>query len=43
MGLNVKELMSDRFLRALSGIDDPEKRKVIGRVFIEVFDDDPVY
>jgi GMP synthase (glutamine-hydrolysing) len=42
MGLNVKGVdASDRFLRALSGIDDPEKkRKVIGRVFIEVFDDE---
>ena len=42
MGLNVKGVdASDRFLTALSGIDDPEKkRKVIGRVFIEVFDDE---
>jgi GMP synthase (glutamine-hydrolysing) len=30
----------DRFLAALAGIEDPEaKRKAIGRVFIEVFDD----
>ncbi len=30
-----------RFLTALAGIDDPEtKRKAIGRVFIEVFDDE---
>lgn len=29
----------ERFLSALKGVDDPEqKRKVIGRVFIEVFD-----
>ena len=41
MGLNVKGLdASQRFLEALKGIDDPEKkRKTIGRVFIEVFDD----
>jgi GMP synthase (glutamine-hydrolysing) len=32
---------SERFLAALSGITDPErKRKVIGRVFIEVFDEE---
>ena len=31
---------ADRFLDALSGVSDPEqKRKIIGRVFIEVFDD----
>jgi GMP synthase (glutamine-hydrolysing) len=30
----------DRFLRELEGVDDPEKkRKIIGRVFIEVFTD----
>ena len=42
MGLNVKGVdASSRFIKALSGIDDPEKkRKVIGRVFIEVFDDE---
>ncbi|HUH50468.1 MAG TPA: glutamine-hydrolyzing GMP synthase [Flavobacterium sp.] len=42
MGLNVKGVdASDRFLSALAGIDDPEtKRKAIGRVFIEVFDDE---
>ena len=42
MGLNVKGVdASDRFLSALSGISDPEtKRKTIGRVFIEVFDDE---
>ena len=42
MGLNVKGVdASARFLDALKGISDPEeKRKVIGRVFIEVFDDE---
>lgn len=42
MGLNIKGVdSSDRFLDALEGISDPEvKRKTIGRVFIEVFDDE---
>jgi GMP synthase (glutamine-hydrolysing) len=42
MGLNVKGVdASARFLDALEGISDPEeKRKTIGRVFIEVFDDE---
>ncbi len=42
MGLNVKGVdASTRFLDALEGISDPEqKRKTIGRVFIEVFDDE---
>ena len=42
MGLNVKGVdASARFLGALAGIDDPEKkRKAIGRAFIEVFDDE---
>jgi GMP synthase (glutamine-hydrolysing) len=42
MGLNVKGVdASERFLSELSGISDPEtKRKTIGRVFIEVFDDE---
>ncbi len=42
MGLNVKGVdASARFLDALKGISDPEtKRKAIGRVFIEVFDDE---
>ena len=42
MGLNVKGVdSSERFLNALKGISDPElKRKAIGRVFIEVFDDE---
>ena len=42
MGLNVKGVdAGDRFLDELAGISDPEtKRKTIGRVFIEVFDDE---
>jgi len=42
MGLNVKGVdATDRFMTALAGISDPElKRKAIGRVFIEVFDDE---
>lgn len=42
MGLNVKGVRAgDLFLRELSGISEPEqKRKTIGRVFIEVFDDE---
>ncbi|NNC33839.1 MAG: glutamine-hydrolyzing GMP synthase [Croceitalea sp.] len=42
MGLNVKGVdASARFLEALEGASDPEKkRKIIGRVFIEVFDDE---
>lgn len=41
MGLNVRGVdASQRFLDALKGETDPErKRKAIGRVFIEVFDD----
>ncbi len=40
MGLNVKGVdASERFIDALSGISDPEKkRKAIGNAFIEVFD-----
>ena len=40
MGLNVKGVdASEQFLSALAGIDEPEaKRKAIGRVFMEVFD-----
>jgi GMP synthase (glutamine-hydrolysing) len=40
MGLNVKGVdATDQFMDALAGIDEPEaKRKTIGRVFIEVFD-----
>ncbi|MGX1930723.1 glutamine-hydrolyzing GMP synthase [Flagellimonas sp. 2504JD4-2] len=42
MGLNVKGVdASARFLEALKGESEPEaKRKIIGRVFIEVFDDE---
>ncbi|MFT5596122.1 MAG: GMP synthase (glutamine-hydrolyzing) [Flammeovirgaceae bacterium] len=41
MGLNVRGVdAKSRFYDALKGIEDPEeKRKAIGRVFIEVFDD----
>jgi len=42
LGLNIKGVdAKDRFLSALAGESDPEtKRKAIGRVFIEVFDDE---
>ena len=42
MGFNVVGVdASDRFLDQLEGISDPEKkRKVIGRVFIEVFEEE---
>lgn len=42
MGLNIKGVdASARFLGALKGISDPEqKRKIIGKVFIDVFDDE---
>ncbi|GAL64666.1 glutamine-hydrolyzing GMP synthase [Algibacter lectus] len=42
MGLNVKGVdASERFLEALKGLEDPEKkRKAIGNSFIEVFDDE---
>ncbi len=42
MGLNVTGVrVADKFLQALKGVSDPEtKRKIIGRVFIEVFDDE---
>ena len=42
MGLNVKGVdASARFLNALKGLSDPEKkRKAIGNAFIEVFDDE---
>jgi GMP synthase (glutamine-hydrolysing) len=42
LGLNVKGVDSkSRFYDALKGVSDPEeKRKIIGRVFIEVFDDE---
>ncbi|REH45786.1 GMP synthase (glutamine-hydrolysing) [Tenacibaculum gallaicum] len=42
MGLNVKGVdASARFLDKLAGLSDPEaKRKAIGKVFIDVFDDE---
>jgi len=42
MHLNVKGVVaSGRFLRALEGISDPEaKRKIIGRTFIDTFDEE---
>ncbi|WP_313114523.1 glutamine-hydrolyzing GMP synthase [Aequorivita sediminis] len=42
MGLNVKGVdASERFLKALKDVSDPEKkRKAIGNAFIEVFDDE---
>ncbi|MEM6342313.1 MAG: glutamine-hydrolyzing GMP synthase [Bacteroidota bacterium] len=42
LGLNVIGVdASDRFLNELAGISDPEqKRKIIGRVFIEVFQEE---
>lgn len=42
LGLNIKGVdAKNRFLEALAGEKDPEKkRKAIGRVFIEVFDDE---
>ncbi|MEZ2695513.1 glutamine-hydrolyzing GMP synthase, partial [Hafnia alvei] len=41
-GLNIIHVKAEeRFLSALSGINDPEaKRKTIGRVFVEVFDEE---
>ncbi|MCB0481040.1 MAG: glutamine-hydrolyzing GMP synthase [Flavobacteriales bacterium] len=42
LGLNVKGVdAKSRFYKELAGVSDPEtKRKAIGRVFIEVFDDE---
>lgn len=42
MGLNVTGVKAaDRFITELNGVSDPEKkRKIIGRVFIEVFEDE---
>jgi GMP synthase (glutamine-hydrolysing) len=42
MNLNVRGVRAEkRFLEALSGVSDPEqKRKIIGRVFIEVFEEE---
>ncbi len=41
-GLNIIKVdAEERFLEALKGIDEPEaKRKTIGRVFVEVFDEE---
>lgn len=41
-GLNIKGVNAkDKFLGQLAGVEDPEtKRKIIGRVFIEVFDEE---
>ncbi len=41
-GLNIIHVKGEeRFLSALKGIDEPEaKRKVIGRVFVEIFDEE---
>ncbi|MFT5833975.1 MAG: GMP synthase (glutamine-hydrolyzing) [Cognaticolwellia sp.] len=42
MGLNIKGVdAGERFLSELNGVSDPEKkRKIIGRVFIEVFEEE---
>lgn len=42
LGLNIKLVdAAERFLRELAGVSEPEKkRKIIGRVFIEVFDEE---
>jgi len=42
LGLNLRLVdASDRFIKELEGVTDPEKkRKIIGRVFIEVFDEE---
>jgi len=42
LGLNVVGVdATDRFLDQLEGVEEPEtKRKIIGRVFIEVFDEE---
>ncbi len=42
LGLNIRGVdASDRFLNELQGVSDPEKkRKIIGRVFIEVFNEE---
>ncbi len=44
MGLNIKGVdASDRFLDQLEGVSEPEqKRKIIGRVFIEVFNEEAI-
>ncbi|RZB30091.1 MAG: GMP synthase (glutamine-hydrolysing) [Desulfobacteraceae bacterium Eth-SRB1] len=40
MGLNIRFInAANKFLKALAGVTDPEKkRKIIGRIFIEVFE-----
>ncbi len=42
MGVKIRRVQAEqRFLSALKGVADPEeKRKIIGRVFIEVFEDE---
>jgi GMP synthase (glutamine-hydrolysing) len=42
MGVQVIRVNAeDRFLLALKGVDDPEqKRKIIGRLFVEIFDEE---
>lgn len=42
MGIHVIRVNAEqRFLDALKGVEDPEdKRKIIGRTFIEVFDEE---
>lgn len=42
MGLNIEGVdAKDRFYKALAGVSDPEaKRKVIGRLFIEIFEEE---
>jgi GMP synthase (glutamine-hydrolysing) len=42
LGLNVRGVdASDLFLNELAGVNDPEtKRKIIGRLFVEVFDEE---
>jgi len=42
MGVNVIRVdAADRYFAALAGVDDPEaKRKIIGRLFIEIFDEE---
>ncbi|WP_324681917.1 glutamine-hydrolyzing GMP synthase [Bibersteinia trehalosi] len=41
-GLNIVRVNAeDRFLNELAGVDEPEaKRKIIGKVFVDVFDDE---
>lgn len=42
MGLNIKGVVAaDKFIAALKGVSDPEqKRKIIGKLFIEVFEEE---